>query len=204
MERITDIRVGQKNKERIHIYIGGKFAFAVYADTAVSHRLKTGAYITEEEKERILQEDGEKYALSCAMKLLSYRMRTEKELRDKLREKEIAEETVGRVIRKLEEIGYLDDGRFAELYAQELSRKYGRYVVIQKLMQKGIPRDIARAAAQSTEKDEDVIRGHIGRLTQKYRAENEKSAKQKIMRALLAKGFEYEEIKRALERHEEE
>ena len=158
----------------------------------------------EEEKERILQEDGEKYALSCAMKLLSYRMRTAKELRDKLREKEIAEETVGRVIRKLEEIGYLDDGRFAELYAQELSRKYGRYVVIQKLMQKGIPRDIAQAAAQSTEKDEDVIRGHIGRLKQKYRAENEKSAKQKIMRALMAKGFEYEEIKRALERHEEE
>lgn len=195
---------GVRNKDRINVFMDGEFAFAVYIDTALANRLKIGSELSVEEKERILCEDGEKYALACAMKFLSYRMRTEKELRDKLSGKGISEDCVERAVKKLKEIGYLDDREFAGLYAQELLQKYGQRVAVQKLMQKGVPRGIAEEAAKDAGQEEQVIDGYIIRLKQKHRNEEAGKAKQKIIRALMAKGFEYEEIKRALRRYEEE
>ncbi|MBC5646866.1 RecX family transcriptional regulator [Christensenella sp. NSJ-35] len=195
---------GARNKDRINVFMDGEFAFAVYIDTALANRLKIGSELSVEEKERILCEDGEKYALACAMKFLSYRMRTEKELRGKLSGKGISEDCVERAVKKLKEIGYLDDREFAGLYAQELLQKYGQRVAVQKLMQKGVPRGIAEEAAKDAGQEEQIIDGYIVRLKQKHRNEEAGKAKQKIIRALMAKGFEYEEIKRALRRYEEE
>lgn len=200
---ITELKEGVRNKERVNVYIDGEFEFAVYIDTALSNRLKKGMELSEGDVERILGEDGEKYALSCAMKFLSYRMRTERELRQKLKEKEIAEGAIDTAIGKLQEMGYIDDAAFAELYTQELLQKYGPRVAMQKLMQKGVPRDIAQEALDDMEQGEAVIDGYVERLRQKHANEEAGKAKQKIIRALMAKGFDYEDIKRALNRYEE-
>lgn len=195
---------GKRNQDRINIYVDDEFAFAVYIDTALANHLKIGADISGEERERILREDGAKYALACAMKFLSYRMRTEKELRDKLREKEVPQDCIEGAVEKLKEIGYLNDREFAELYAQELLGKYGQRVAVQKLMQKGIPRDIAEEAAKGAGQEASVLDGYVARLKQKYRNEEPGKAKQKMIRALMARGFEYEEVRCALQRCEEE
>ncbi len=204
MGTITELKEGARNKERVNVYMDGEFAFAVYIDTAIANRLKKGAELSDDDVERILREDKEKYALSCAMKFLSYRMRTERELRRKLKEKEIAPEAIDAAVAKLKEIGYLDDQGFAELYAQELMQKYGQRVAMQKLMQKGVPREIAQETLAGMEQEETVIDTYVVRLKQKHAGEEENKAKQKIIRALMAKGFDYEDIKRALRRDEEQ
>ena len=204
MGKITDLQKGKRNKDRINVYMDGEFAFAPYIDTALANHLKIGADISVEERERILREDGEKYALACAMKFLSYRMRTEKELRDKLREKEVPGDCIENAVERLKEIGYLNDREFADLYAQELLQKYGRRIAVQKLMQKGVPRRIAEEAAEDIGQEESVVDGYVARLKQKYRNEDPGKAKQKMIRALMAKGFEYEEVKHALQRYEEQ
>lgn len=198
------MKEGVRNKERVNVYIDDEFAFAVYIDTALTNHLKKGMLLDEDEVQRILREDGEKYALSCALKFLSYRMRTESELRKKLKEKEIADEAIDVALGRLKEIGYLDDQAFAELYAQELLQKYGQRTAIQKLLQKGVPRDIAQETIGNMEQEEAVIEGYVVRLKQKYVNEEKMKAKQKIVRALMAKGFDYEDIKRAFSRDEEQ
>lgn len=204
MGKITDLQKGVRNKDRINVFMDGEFVFAVYIDTVLANHMKIGGELSCEEKERILCEDGEKYVLACAMKFFSYRMRTEKELRDKLSGKGISQNSIERAIKKMKELGYLNDREFASLYAQELLQKYGQRVAVQKLMQKGVPRGIAEEAAKDTGQEEGVIDGYITRLKQKHRNEAAGKAKQKIIRALMAKGFEYEEIKRAFQRYEEE
>lgn len=204
MGKITELKEGARNKERVNVYVDGEFAFAVYIDTALENHLKKGREISTEEAERILREDGKKYALSCALKFLSYRMRTERELRDKLKEKEICAEAADAAVEKLKEIGYLDDAGFAELYAQELLQKYGRRAAMQKLIRKGVPRDIAQETLGGMDQEESVIDGYVARLKQKHAGEEANKAKQKIIRALMAKGFDYEDVKRALNRYEEQ
>lgn len=203
MGKITEIKEGKRNKERINIYIEEEFAFAVYLDTALSNHLKKGLDLSEEDVARIICEDGEKYAIASALKYLSYRMRTERELRDKLKSKEIPADVIDITVEKLKELGYLDDMEFAKLYVQELMQKYGKRVVVQKLLQKGILREIAEAALESMPQEQNVINQYVERLKQKYKSEEEYNGKQKIVRALMSKGFDYEDIKSALLRYEE-
>ena len=102
-----------------------------------------------------------------------------KELRDKLREKEVPRDCIENAVERLKEIGYLNDREFADLYAQELLQKYGRRIAVQKLMQKGVPRRIAEEAAEDIGQEESVVDGYVARLKQKYRNEDPGKAKQK-------------------------
>ncbi len=204
MGKITDIRKGIKNKERLNIFVDDSFSFAVYLDVAVANHLKIGAKLTEEEIDSIKAQDHEKYALALAMDSLSYKMRTEKELRDKLRQKEIPEASAQAAVEKMKELGYLDDENYAQLYAQELLQKFGGRLAVQKMMQKGIERSLAEQTVGGFEPEETVLAGHVARLRQKYQTEEPRKAKQKMIRALMSKGFEYDDIKRALGRDGEE
>ncbi|MEG0784939.1 MAG: RecX family transcriptional regulator [Christensenella sp.] len=204
MGKITDIKEGRRNKERVNVYIDDEFAFAAYIDTALSNRLKIGEELDDEEIAHIKGEDSERYAIAYAMKLLSYRMRTERELRDKMKSKELPEVCIDAAIARLTEIGYIDDNEFANAYSQELLRKYGKRLVVQKLMQKGVPRELAQETVHSIGCEDDVINSYVERFVQKYRDEEPYKAKQKTVRALMSKGFDYDDIKSALLRYDEE
>lgn len=203
MGKITDIKEGVKNKERLNIFVDGAFSFAVYIDTALIHHLKIGIELSDAQMEEIRRQDSEKYAVAIAMDQLSHKMRTEKELRDKLRSKEIPEGSVESAIEKLKELGYIDDTNYAQLFAQELLQKYGSRMAIQKMMLKGVPRELAEETVKGTAQDDDVIAGYVARLRQKYRNEEPYKAKQKMIRALMGKGFEYDDIRRAIGGEEE-
>ena len=110
------------------------FSFAVYIDTALIHHLKIGIELgMDAQMEEIRRQDkGEIYDCHCNGSKLSHKMRTEKELRDKLRSKEIPEGSVESAIEKLKALGYIDDTNYAQLFAQELLQKYGSRMAIQR------------------------------------------------------------------------
>ncbi|MEA5002773.1 MAG: RecX family transcriptional regulator [Christensenella sp.] len=203
MIKITDIKEGARNKNRVNLYTEDGFLVAVYLDTALAYHIKIGTELSEEQLLELKSEDGDKYAAGVAMEFLSYKMRTEREIRNKLKAKEIEEDSIDRVIGQLAGYGYINDEEYAQMYAQELMQKYGQRVAVSKLMQKGIDRALAERAARESEAGDEVLDGYLERLRYKYREEEPNKAKQKIIRALMGKGFEYEDIKSALARTEE-
>jgi len=194
---ISDISECKRNKNRVNVYVEEEFAFACYMETAVKHHLKKGAVIAKEQIDTIIEEDGNSYAFQSALKYVSSKPRTEKEIADMLRSKNLQDGNIWYALGKLSEYGYVDDLQYADIYARELSAKYGGKMIYQKLIARGIDSEAARDASSRYGTDEAIM-GHIQKLEAKYAGEDDLKRRQKMIRSLMAKGFGYDEIKRAM------
>jgi regulatory protein len=195
---ITEISNCKRNKNRVNIYVDGSFAFALYLETAAWAGLSEGMDATGLDLKQIALEDEKKYAMDIALSYLSYRMRTQKEVRDKLRQKEVGEEAADYVIQRLQEAGYINDREFAAVYAEELKERLGKRGIRQKLYEKGIRDGEADETLAGLGGFEDTVRSHAERLLDKYKNDDAYKARSKVFRALLNRGFDADEIKSAL------
>lgn len=86
------------------------------------------------------------------MRYLSYRPRSELEVRNYLRQKGCEPKLSATVIAKLHSLNYLDDLSFAQVWARSRleSRGYGPRRVEQELRQKGIDTGVIRQAVQES------------------------------------------------------
>jgi len=143
--------------------------------------------------------------LELAVRSLSSRMKSERDLRRRLGERaepgEVGQAHVEAVILKLKELGYLSDERFAADFTRlrQENDKLGRRRVQQGLMQKGIPQELTRStlAAAYDEVDEVALaRQYVERKRMK-KPEGEKEIA-KAMRRLMAAGFSSKAIWKVL------
>ncbi len=92
-------------------------------------------------------EDARAEANEIALDYLETRMWTAKEVRARLREKGVPAERADETVAYLKEYGFLDDGSYAALYAEDSVRKgRGPLRIERDLAQKGIDRETARRA----------------------------------------------------------
>lgn len=91
-----------------------------------------------------------------ALRLLSFRARSAKELEKRLIEKGEPRDQVDRVIARLSSSGLLDDARFAEAKARSgiVGKARSRRRIEQDLARKGVARDVADAAIRQVMADE--------------------------------------------------
>ena len=133
-----------------------------------------------------------------AVQLLSIRLHTTGELRRKLEQRGFENAEILPVLRKLEELGFLDDQRFAEIFTDNLKRykDWGYYAVKAKLAARLVPGETAEAAlAGFYTPDEELAVAQ--RLYKKLSTQGRKTREQ-IMRSLASKGFRSDTIRRIL------
>ncbi|RBW68139.1 recombination regulator RecX [Bacillus taeanensis] len=199
---ISKITTQKNNEERFNIFItrGGKeeFAFGVDQDVLIKFGLRKGLEIDEQEIHEVLFEDEIKKAVNLAVQFLSYRMRSEKEVRDYLQKKEISEEAVPQVIEKLLYYNYLDDLEFAKAFVRTRKRTTvkGPYLIRQELIEKGISEDNLVKALKEYSFEEQVDNAfQFAEKKQKQASKTSASAfKQKMNGTLRGKGFSGEVI----------
>ncbi|MEK7202044.1 MAG: regulatory protein RecX [Patescibacteria group bacterium] len=134
-----------------------------------------------------------KSALEYALKLLGYRARTEKELRERLRDKKYQPEEIDVVLAKLAKIGFVDDQKFAENYVRDklsISRRGPRRIYFE-LIKHGVAKEIAEQATKAIEKEEELATAQsLLRSRQRQWAKLEPQAKKRRAIGLLARrGF---------------
>lgn len=137
--------------------------------------------------------------MARALKLLSYRPRTIKELKLLLLDRNFLEDEINPVISQLLEWGYLNDLKFMESwchYRQQISPK-GRWLVRQELIQKGITVNDLETYfhnfySESMEKDSVriLLEKKLSKIDAKEKLISPKQA-YKIISALQRKGFKY-------------
>lgn len=93
----------------------------------------------------------EERAWNYVLRLLSFRPRTRRELRQRLLRRGFSSELVERVVARAEEEGLVDDRAFARLYAEDrlISRPCPRRLVAAELRAKGVEPKIAQDAAHA-------------------------------------------------------
>jgi regulatory protein len=155
---ITALTLQANDAERVNVYIDGEFALGVSLRVAQDERLHKGQVLTEEDWEGLLRAERGSKAWNAALRLLSVRPRSERELRDRLRRKEFEPDHIDRAIQRLRELELLDDAHFAELWIanRQKLRPKGVQALRQELRAKGIDRQtVDEVLANSIDADEE-------------------------------------------------
>jgi regulatory protein len=140
--------------------------------------------------------------LARAFNLLSAKPRSIAQLRERLLEKAWADEaTVTRVIARLQELGYLNDEKFAEQYANSrLSTKpLGRARLRRDLQRKKISSTVINQALEDvyTTHDEDaLIDQAIAKRTRLRGKPTTREEAKKLLDHLMRLGFSYDLVSR--------
>lgn len=101
-----------------------------------------------------------KKAKTIAFRLLKIRQRSQKELADRLKQKEISADMINRTLAFLKEYQFIDDIIFARLWIKSRLRKpFGANRIRMELMTKGIAKDIIKEQLEAAlgESDEKAV-----------------------------------------------
>jgi regulatory protein len=142
MATITAITDQKRNPDRVNIFLEGRYAFSLTRVAAA--RLKVGQSLTDTELARLQQDDELAKAKEKALRYLSYRPRSENELRRQLRRKGLDDFLVEQVINQLTETELLNDATFANYWVEqrETFKPRSALALRQELQQKGVSRDV--------------------------------------------------------------
>lgn len=137
-------------------------------------------------------------ARQYAFKLLSYRGRSEKELKERLKKKGFSETVITSTLNNLRHIGLIDDMLLAESLKREAmtTKFFGQHRARKFMLDRGIPRNIIDLVLTSNEKED--IENAKKLLDKKLRnLENfpSEKIKRKLYNLLLRKGYSFETIK---------
>lgn len=112
--------------------------------------------------------------LRYAAQALSARALSIGELREKLKRRAEDPEDVDRVLARLKESGYLNDQRFAELYAgwRRDDGGFGKTRVLRDLMSRRVAPAVAKQAAEAAFKETDEVAMIEAFLARKYRGKD--------------------------------
>lgn len=191
--QITRFEKLEKGKRRIR-FENGECCIVYYSEIRSLH-LEEGAYVSYKVYEKIFKDIVGKRAKKRALHLLEQMDRTEQQLREKLVASEYPAKCVDEAIEYVKSFHYLDDERYAETFTRYKKDKMSRQQIKQKLMMKGVARDvISNAIEEEYDVDETI---HIRRILEKKNFSNESADDGEFRRVynyLLRRGFQSSDI----------
>ena len=206
---ITRLVQQKHNPKRVSVFVNGDFAFGLHMDLVLEHGLYKGLDLDVPTQLEIIAADRVRAANEVALTYLSYKARTEQEVRRKLARKDFEEAVADRTVARLHELGYLDDAAYARSYVEGRfrNRGYGPQRLRRDLKKRGVAaRHIDAALEEVLEEDEvvDAARGHAEKRWRRLAREPDPyKRRQKLTDYLLRRGFAYETIRRVVEEIEQ-
>lgn len=181
--------------------LDGQQTSYITEDTIVRFMLSKDKVISKEELTEIQDFAQFSYGKNLALYHLSFKARTEKEVREYLNKYDIEEKIISQVIANLKEDNLINDRQYAYsvINANQLSGDKGPYVLIQKLSQKGIAKSTIEDVLMDFDFSE-VAQRVAEKLLKKYTGKLPARALQdKIIQSLTNKGFSYSDAKSAFD-----
>ena len=136
---ISALRYQKRNKNRVNVYLDDQFAFGLAAIEAA--RLRVGQALSDDDVARLRRQDDVERAHERALNFLSYRPRSEAEVRRNLRKKDVTDEAIEAVVERLTRAGMLDDREFARYWVENRLQfnPRGARALGHELREKGVP-----------------------------------------------------------------
>ncbi len=154
--------------------------------------LRLGQELSEEKIKELKAKDEVEIALQRALNFLSYRARSEKEVRRNLIKHETAEPAIEEVIERLRRSNLVNDEEFAALWVENRSefRPRGRRALSSELWQKGLTNEAIEKALQGLD-EEQLARKAAFKQARKYQRYEWQEFRKKMSGFLARKGFNY-------------
>lgn len=203
---ITKITTQKKQTGRFNIYIndgsGEKYAFSVDEDVLIKYQLKKGMELDEFTQMEVLYQDTVRKALGTAIQFLAIRMRSEKEVKDYLKLKEIEVPVIQEVVHRLYNLNYLNNKEFALAFVrtQINTTDKGPIVIKLELKEKGIEDSLISEVLEefTCELQLSKLQNLCQKAQNKKRTESQYVFEQKLKQALNRKGYSFSIIDTAM------
>ena len=202
MGTITEISVQKKNKNRCNIYIDNVFAFAVSNELIYKENLKIGMIIDEEKLKKIAYEENLINCKETALKIIERSYKTKKEMIKRLLEKGYALEEVNETLKFLEEYNFINDESYTKAFINDRTKTQGKQKIKYALKNKGVSDEIIEEELSKLDMEKEKENANILAL-KKYnilikRESDKYKLKEKIIRFLISRGYDYEVAKDAV------
>ncbi len=187
------------SKGRAKICLAGGADFVLYKKEYESYGIEEGGELSDADYEEIIREIIIPRCKKRALHLLEKQDRSEKNLRDKLKEGGYSPEVIDVAIDYINSYGYLDDARMAASHIRFYQDSRSKQRIKQDLMGKGIsPEVIERVLEEEYAGDESAL---IETLLEKKKYDKDNATyeeRAKMYRFLAGRGFSSDCINRVL------
>ncbi len=201
MKKVTALRTGRRQGKRVNVFLDGKFAFSLEAEVAVKQGLQVGQELSEGDIEALTRADLRHRCLNAALLYLSYRPRSEAELRQRLHRRGFDGDNVEAALTKLREQGLVDDLAFAQFWKdnREAFRPRSRWLTKLELRQKGVADNIIDQVVANVDEEDSAYRAAVSRARSLPRSDYQ-NFRRRLGQYLKRRGFSYQVITQTVER----
>ena len=155
------------SNDKYKVYLENNEVITLFEDVIINNNLLITKEILEEEKDSILKENNNYDAYNLALKYLSIKMRSKKEIVEYLSKKEISKDNINGIIERLEKNNFINDRKYAEAYIKDqinLSNN-GPYKIKNNLINLGIKEDVIDELLSKI--DNEIIMDKLTKLINK-------------------------------------
>ena len=205
MRKITALRTGRGRNKQVNIFLDGKFAFSLEAEVVAKEGLAVEQELAADQIETLARSDQFHRCLKAAFHYLSYRPRSEAELRERLRQRGFDGDTPAAAITRLRELGLVDDMAFARFWkdSRESFSPRSRWLTRQELRQKGVTDDIIDQVVSNTGDDDSAYRAALSKAHSLPQSDYQ-VFRRRLGEYLRRRGFSYGVINHTVERLRQE
>jgi regulatory protein len=198
VKKITALSIQKKNRNRVNVFLDGKFAFGLAAIEAA--RLRVGQELADEDIARLEERDDLETAHERSLHFLSFRPRSESEVRKYLEGKGVAPEHIEEVMGRLARVGLVDDAAFARFWVENRGqfRPRGARALRYELRGKGLSSEAIDEALEGHDDEALALEAARGNL-RKLRGLPQLEFRRRMYEFLARRGFNYDIISEVVE-----
>lgn len=201
MKKITSLEPEKGRKQRVRVYLDGRAALRLEVEVALKEGLSVGRELTDDEISRLTSLNQYHKCFNAALHFLSFRPRSESEVKERLKRRGFPESDIESVTNKLRQEGLVDDVAFAGFFRENrehFSPRSQRMMAVE-LARKGVPAGIIDAAVTGIDDSESAYRAASGKAERLPHTDYQ-GFRRRLGGYLKRRGFSYEVINTTIER----
>lgn len=163
---------------------------------------KPGNIIDKKNFEDMVNENTKLKARNVALKMFNHGFKTEKEVREKLKRESFDQEATDYTVGKLKDMNIIDDYDYSRKYIRDKISRKGKIGITNDLIRKGIDKETVND--HFNDEFYEIQEGYLrAAAIKKYKSlisrnEDERKIREKLMRFLLSRGYEYDEVRKVI------
>ncbi len=201
MNKITGLRPGKSREKRVNVFVDGKFVFSLKAEVAAKEGLQIGQELSTSQVEALVTSERFRRCRDAAARYLSYRPRSEAELREKLKQRGFGDDSIEAVLTKLKEQGLVDDVAFAEFWKEnrESFRPRSQRLTRLELGRKGVASEIVNQVVGTVDDSGSAYRAALSKAA-RLSLSDFPAFRRRLGEYLRRRGFSYDVINHTVDR----
>ncbi|HHT99024.1 MAG TPA: hypothetical protein GXZ79_02955 [Acholeplasma sp.] len=183
---MMEIKKIEKKSNRYHVLIGNE-TYEIMPIVFIKYNLTLGKVLSLNELKDLINENSYHYFDDLALKKLK-KMMTKKELISYLQSKNAPINVINQLIENYERMKFIDDYAYAKAFISSNETKYGKHVLKEKLIERGIHENLVEKILEY-HKENNVIEPLVLKKLSNTKGKNIQDVINKTARYFISKGF---------------